>query len=193
MEPLRREEIPSRETYEAQRPAFRRRILALKRKRRVLVGDHLSVHFENRETMRYQVLEMLRAEGTWNDERAVRDELEAYNPLIPGEGELSATLMFEYETPEERQEHLRALLGIERHVFLVIGDTAPLPAEFDRMQIGTDRISSVQYVKWRLDPARRERLRQEGTVVRIVVDHPHYSAQAVLSEETRREIASDPD
>jgi hypothetical protein len=184
-------DIVGKVRYEATRDEYRRRVIVLKQKRRVLVGGHCSVHFECRETMRYQVHEMLRAEDSWERPGAMDDELRAYNPLIPGPGELSATMMFEYATPEERSEHLPRFVGIERHVWLRIGDAGPLPAAFDRGQIDDRGVSSVQYVKWRLDAARIEALARDGTVVRLVIDHPAYSAQAVLSEETRREIAAD--
>jgi hypothetical protein len=191
MEQIRREEIKSKEEYERCRPEFRRRIMLLKAKRRVPVGDHFSCHFETRDTMLYQVHEMLRAEDSWQREAAVSDELEAYNPLIPGGDELSATLMIAYQTPEERAHHLQRLLGLDRHVWLRIGEIEPVLAAFDQAQVSTTRISSVQYIRWPVDVRRKRLLRTEGTVVRLMIDHPHYSAQAVLSEETRKEIASD--
>lgn len=190
---MTRDEIRSKDEYEKARPDFRRRVMRIKDRRRVLVGRHCSVHFESRDTLLYQVHEMLRAENSWQRAGAVEDELEAYNPLVPGPGELSATIMFEYETPEERAEHLPRFVGIDRHVWLQIGETEPLLARFDAGQIDEHKVSSVQYIKWRLDDERRGLLKKEGTVVRIVIDHPHYEAQAVLSEQARDEIMRDPD
>ncbi len=192
MDSLTERDVPSGEEYESMRPDFRRRIMVKKGKRRVLVGDHCSVHFECRDTMHYQVLEMLRAEDSWRRPGAVAGELEAYNPLIPRRGELSATVMLEYATPEERAEHLPKFVGIDRHVWLAIGDLTPVLAVFDRGQIDDRGVSSVQYVKWSLDADRVALLGRDGTVVRLVFDHPAYAAQAVLSEETRREIMRDP-
>lgn len=186
-------DILGKEEYEKQRPDFRRKIMQEKSRRRVLVGDHCSVHFESRETMRYQVQEMLRAEDSWERDGAVEDELEAYNPLIPRRGELSATVMFEYETPEERAEILPKLVGIEHHLWLHVGDAEPLLAELDRGQIDETKVSSIQYAKWKLTDEHRELLRRDGTVVRIVIDHPSYQAQAVLSEDSRKAIRDDPD
>ncbi len=191
MRPLRREEILSRDEYERLRPELRRRILVLKARRRVPLGDHATLHFETRDTMFYQVHEMLRAENSWTRPGAVEAELDAYNPLIPGEGELSATLMFEIDAPGERERTLAALVGIEDHLHLHIADTPPIRAVFDRAQVSPRRISSVQYVKFPLSRAQMERLRQEGTVIRVVLDHPAYRAQAVLGEETRRELEGD--
>jgi hypothetical protein len=193
MDPLTRSDILPAGEYEAARPDLRRRVMMLKDKRRVPVGDHCTVHFENRETMRYQVHEMLRAEESWNRPGALEDELEAYNGLLPGKRELAATVMFEYDDPAARAERLVQLVGIEKHFWLVIGSVKPVLAEFDRMQMDDERISSVQFVKWKLDEVRCQLLKEEGVVVRIVADHPHYRTQAVFSEQTRREIANDPD
>ncbi len=193
MNKLTPEELLSGAEYQRQRSDLRRRVMVLKDRRRVLLGDHCSVHFENRETLRYQVLEMLRAEDSWDRPGAKEDELHAYNPLVPEAGELSATVMFEYESPDERSLRLAELVGIDKHLWLVVGGEKATLAEFDRLQLDAGRISSVQFVKWRLDEVRRALLKEEGAVVKIVVDHPKYRAQSVLSEQTRREIMNDPD
>jgi hypothetical protein len=192
MSPLSASDLMSAADYQRERDGLRRRTMVLKDRRRVIVGGHCSVHFECRETLRYQVLEMLRAEGSWDRPGAVEDELTAYNPLLPGDGELSATVMFEYETPVVRAVQLAALSGIDRHLWLVVGHTPPVLAQFDGRQMAAGKISSVQFVRWRLDALQVTRLAAEGTVVRILIDHPHYQAQSVLSEQTRKEIAQDP-
>lgn len=192
MKPLSKADILGKDAYEQARPDFRRRVMMMKDKRRVLVGNHCTIHFENRDTMHYQVQEMLRAENSWTREGAIEEELEAYNPIIPGQGELSATLMIEYETAAERARMLPQFVGIDKHVKLHIGDTPPILAAFDRGQIDAHKVSSVQYVKWSLSPEQITALGTEGTVVRIVIDHPAYTAQAVLSEETRKAISQDP-
>ena len=192
MKTLTHADILDKDAYEQARPDFRRRVMVQKDKRRVLVGSHCTIHFENRDTMHYQVQEMLRAENSWQREGAIEEELEAYNALIPGPGELSATLMLEYETAAERARMLPQFVGIDRHLKLQIGDTAPVVALFDRGQIDEHKVSSVQYVKWTLSADQVRLLGTDGTVVRIVIDHPAYTAQAVLSEETRKAIAADP-
>jgi hypothetical protein len=123
----------------------------------------------------------------------VEDELAAYNPLVPSGRDLSATLMLEWDDPAARAVHLRALCGIEDHLWLQVGDTAPLLATFDGAQASDGRISSVQYVRWALDEERTAFLKGEGTVVRVKLDHPEYRASAVLSEESRKELAGDLD
>lgn len=190
---LTRDDILDRATYESGRADFRRRIMLDKSRRRVSLGAHCTVHFESRDTMRYQVHEMLHAESSWDRPGAVDEELLAYNALIPGEGRLSATLMLEYETPEERAVALPAFVGLDRHLSLHVGETDPVLAVFDRGQIDAQGVSSVQYIKWTLDDRRRALLKTDGTVVRLILDHPFYRAQAVLGEESRRAIMNDAD
>jgi hypothetical protein len=193
MQRLTSTDLLDKDAYEQIRADFRRRIMLQKDKRRVLVGEHMSIHFENRDTMLYQVQEMLRAESSWTRPGAVDEELEAYNALIPGDGELSATMMLEYPSAAERSLMLPLFVGIDQHLRLHIGDTAPILALFDRGQIDEHKVSSVQYVRWRLSPEQRELLKRDGTVVRLVVDHPAYMAQAVFAEDTRKAIMHDAD
>jgi len=191
LDKIRPDDIMTREAYEAGRDAFRRRIMVRKARRRVPLGDHATLHFETRETMLYQVHEMLRAEGSWQRPGAVEDELEAYNPIVPDGRSLTATLMFEYDDPEERAVRLGELCGLENHLWLRVGETAPTAAAFDDAQASDGRVSSVQYVRWDLDDEQARLLKAEGTVVRLKIDHAAYTASAVLSEETRRELAGD--
>lgn len=193
MQLLTTADILDKQSYEQARPELRRRIIVQKEKRRVAVGDHVMFHFENRDTMHYQVHEMLRAEESWLRQGAVEDELDAYNPIIPRTGELSATMMLEYATAAERTLMLPQFVSIERHVWLRVGDAPPILATFDRGQIDEHKVSSVQYVKFALSDEHRRLLKTDGTVVRLTIDHPAYTAQAVLSEETRKAIANDPD
>jgi len=189
--PLTRDDILDRQTYEATRDEIRRRVMHAKQPRRVHVGDHFTFLFENRETLTYQVHEMLRTEGSWDRASAIDEELAAYNPLLPGEGELSATMLLEYETPEQRAVVLAELRGIDQHVWLQVGDAEPVRATFDDAQMSEGRVSSVQYIRFRLAPAQQQAMATDGTVVRLKVDHPAYQAQAVLSEESRKALAAD--
>ncbi len=193
MQTLIPNDILGKDAYERSRDQLRRRVMVQKDRRRVPVGDHCTILFENRETLLYQVQEMLRAEDSWSRPGALQDELDAYNPLVPGNGDLSATLMVEYEDETERARMLSALVGLERHVWLRVGDTEPVRGNFDTNQIDEGKISSVQYVRFTLDSPRRVLLSTDGMVVRLLIDHPEYSAQAVLSEETRKAIATDVD
>jgi hypothetical protein len=118
----------------------------------------------------------------------IAHEVETYNELIPDAGELSATLLIEFEDAEERKVRLRELIGLGDHIWLVAGKEAGAQARFDARQISTDRISSVQYLKFKLSP---EQAAQFKTRARIVVDHPAYKAERELSAAEREELAGD--
>jgi hypothetical protein len=181
------EEIKNIADYEVEREAWRPQVMTLKDRRRVRVGGHLTFLFENRDTVRYQIQEMMRIERIVKAEDIAR-EVETYNELIPGPGQLSASLLIEYGTPEERDVHLRELLGIEKHVWLVVGDAAPAPATFDARQISTDRVSAVQYIKFLLSPEQVARFPQ-GAAIRV--DHPRYAFDRALTAAELAELAAD--
>ena len=182
MRPVAVSEIKNLAEYELERETWRPQVMALKDRRRIRVGDHLTFLFENRETVRYQIQEMLRIERIVKPAE-VAHEVETYNELIPAPGELSACLLIEYESPEERDVSLRELLGLENHVWL-----AGVKARFDDRQISTDRISAVQYVKFRFTP---EQVVQFRSGAKLVVDHPHYKAERVLSPAELAELSGD--
>jgi len=172
--------------YELAREDFRARIMALKDRRRIRVGDHLTFLFENHDTVLYQIQEMMRIERIVR-QHDIQHEVDTYNELIPEPGELSASLLIEYGTPELRQVRLRELLGLEDHVWLETGGQRA-KARFDERQMSTDRISSVQYVKFRLSP---EQAAGFAKAARIVVDHPKYAASAALTPGQLKELAQD--
>ena len=186
MRPIEISEIKHIDDYEILRPAWREQIMALKDRRRIRVGDHLTLLFENRDTVRYQIQEMMRIERMQNP-LEIEHEVKTYNELIPGPGELSASLLIEYELPAERELWLRALLGLEHHIWLETGGKLSL-ARFDERQISTDRISAVQYLKFQLSP------RQIATFphqAKIIVDHPKYRAEQELTQQQLWEITTD--
>jgi hypothetical protein len=180
-------EIRNIADYELSRNTWRPQIIALKDLRRIRVGGHLTFLFENRDTVRYQIQEMMRIERIV-DPKAIRHEVDTYNELIPFRGELSATLLIEYDTPEERAIKLHELLGLEEHVFLVVPGEPPAKARFDTRQISTDRLSAVQYAKFPLTPEQRAKWHSGA---KIVVDHPKFEAEAQLTPEQLRELAQD--
>ncbi len=117
MRPIAVSEIKNLVEYELERETWRPQVMALKDRRRIRVGDHLTFLFENRDTVRYQIQEMLRIERIVKPAE-VAHEVETYNELIPAAGELSACLLIEYESPEERDIRLRELLGLEDHIWI---------------------------------------------------------------------------
>lgn len=189
MTPLAGADLPSLERYERIRPALRDAILAHKAPRRVPVGDRVTLVFEDRETLRWQVLEMCRVERI-RDPRAVQHELDVYNELIPGEGELSATLYVEITDRTDIRPELDRLIGIDEHVFLEVGEEE-IQARFDPKQMEEDRISAVQYLRFPLGPERAARFADPEVPVALRIDHPNYRARAELAPATRRSLAVD--
>ncbi|HEY1204380.1 MAG: DUF3501 family protein [Acidobacteriaceae bacterium] len=187
MRPIELSEIASIADYELERRTLRPRMVALKDRRRIRVGDHLTFLFENRETVRYQIQEMMRIERIV-DLAAIRHEVETYNELIPPPGGLAACLLIEYAAAEERDEKLRELLGLDDHVFIAVAGLPPSKAVFDARQIASARLSAVQYIRFDLTPEQRARWR-EG--VRIVVDNPNYRAETALTPDRVAELEGD--
>lgn len=180
-------EIKNLAEYELEREHWRPVVMALKDRRRIRVGGHLTFLFENHDTVRYQIQEMMRIERIVKPAE-IAHEVETYNELIPAPNELSASLLIEYETPAEREVRLRELLGLERHIWLVVDGHAPAPAVFDDRQISTDRISSVQYVKFRLTT---EQAAAFSRGAKILVDHQRFQAEHRFSPAEIQELAQD--
>lgn len=194
MTPLTIADISDLRAYERERDAFRADVIALKRLRRVAIGPLVTVLFENRTTVRFQIQEMARAERMTTDEQ-VEAELAVYNPLVPGPGELSTTLFVEMTSDEELRRWLPALVGIERAVVLRIGGRGGVEVRADvdpahAAQLTREEVTaSVHYVRFTLPPAARERF-LEGPVA-IAVDLPAYRHEAELPAETIRSLAAD--
>jgi hypothetical protein len=187
MQPVDISEIKNIADYEIERETLRPRVLALKERRRIRLGDHLTFLFENRETVRYQIQEMMRIERIVRP-HDIAHEIATYNELIPAPGGLCASLLIEYETPAERDVKLRELLGLERHLWIEVSGAGRTPAIFDERQIATDRISSVQYLKFRLTDAQQKNWMQGAS---LVSDHPHYPASRPLSAAELAELEAD--
>lgn len=181
------------EQYARERREHRRRIAELKRDRRIEVGPFCTFYFENWDTMWLQVQEMLHIERGGAAQLA--DELAAYNPMIPGGSELSATVMFEIEDPERRHAMLTRLGGVEHKLFLSFaGETVRGIPDATRENTSPEgKASSVQFVKFPLTPAQKERFRASGTQVIVGIDHSNYGHMAVMPEATRRVLIVDLD
>lgn len=187
MKPLEFSEISNIAEYELERPQLREHIIAMKERRRIGVGDHLTLLFENRDTVRYQIQEMMRIERLVKP-ADIQHEIDTFNELLPGANELSATLLVEYPTPTERDVKLRELLGLENHLWLRVAGAAPVLARFDARQIATDRISAVQFVRFVLSAEQSARWNEGAT---LLVDHPAYQAEHSLTSAQLDEIVSD--
>jgi len=185
------DDIADLRAYEREREEFRVRVKELKRRRRVSVGPIVTLVFENRDTVRFQVQEMARAERIHTDE-GIQTELDMYNPLIPGPGRLSATLFVELTSKEALTEWLPKLVGIEQSVELrFAGET--VRCEVDEAHAGQltrdDVTASVHYIGFRMTDDQVERL-STGPVT-LAVEHPAYRESVVLSYETRQELLAD--
>lgn len=181
------DEIVGLERYEQIRDDFRRRIIEMKKDRRVAVGDHITFVFENHDTVLFQIQEMLRAEHI-TDLDKIRFELETYNELIPAAGELSATMLIEITEQARIREELVRLVGIDKAVFLYIGDHCTVPAVFEAGRSKEDKLSAVQYVCFPLGQEGRKAFCDESQEVRLVIDHPNYRASAPMVGEVRRSL-----
>jgi hypothetical protein len=177
--------------YERERDAIRAGIIALKRRRRVALGELVSVSFENTETMRWQVMEMARAERMLRDDQ-IAHEVQTYNELVPDDGELSATLFLELRSDAELREWLGKLVGIEHCVALVLADGTTIPGEpqDEERLTRADVTAAVHFLRFRVGSAASKIA--DGPL-KLVVTHPEYSAETVLDEAQQAELVSDLD
>jgi len=184
-------DILARADYAPVRAEQRRRISALKKNRRVEVGPYVTFYFENFETMRHQIQEMLWIENGGAEQ--LPDELAAYNPLIPQGNELVATFMIEIDDPIRRKNVLARLGGIEDTAFFRVGDEdVPALPEADQDRTTADgKASSVQFVHFPFTAAQVAKFRAGGSQVILGLNHPNYGHMAVLNEAVRAELAGD--
>lgn len=188
---LTREDILPLGEYAAIRDEQRKRITGIKRLRRLEVGPFAAFYFENYDTMRHQVQEMLYIEK--GGDAQIDDELAAYNPLIPQGAELVATVMFEIDDPVRRNSALMRLGGIENHVFLDVAGER-MRGEPDPTRENTSRegkASSVQFLRFPFSEGQITRFKAPGAQVIAGFDHPNYRHMAVLPESVRAALAND--
>jgi len=180
MRPVRREELVDYQTWADNRPEQLQHILGVKSARRIHVGDHLTFLFENTDTIRYQVQEMMRVERIVR-ERDIQHELDTYNELLGGDGELGCVLLIEIDDEAERAVKLVEWLRLPHHLYVVAGGER-VYARFDERQIGDQRVSSVQYLKFDTGGA---------TPTAIGSDHPALIDEAALTEAQREALGAD--
>jgi hypothetical protein len=178
--------------YEKVREEMRRRVIDLKGRRRVRVGRHLSFVFENRDTVLFQIQEMCRVERIV-DEAKVQEEVDVYNDLIPGENELSATLMIEIEEASEIRPVLDRLMGIDsgEHVWMQVGKEFAVPAQFEAGRSDEERgkLSAVHFVRFVFPPEALKAFREQEAY--LVVDHPREKARTRIPGEVKASLLED--
>lgn len=191
MKRIQRDQVLPHGQWDAVRPVLRPLFIIEKERRRLHVGEHLTLLFENAQSVWYQVEEMLRVERI-ADPDLVQHEIDTYNELVPGAGELSATMLIEYAEAAERDAALKELVGLERHVWFRIGERR-VEAQFDAAQIGDDAVSAVQFVRFAVGGRSGERLVELAAAgsVAIEVDHPHLCVRAPIGAELARALATD--
>ena len=190
MRKLTIDDIKDLREYERERDEFRRHIVDMKKRRRVQLGDLLTITFENTDTMRFQIQEMARIERMLTDEQILQ-EVETYNQLIPAPNELSGTLFVEIDNKERLYEWLPKLVGIQRAVSIWLHDGSSVPSipEDEERLTREDTTTTVHYLRFRFSPEKINAF--AAGPVRVVVDHPNYDAVVELSEEQRSELLGD--
>ena len=183
--------------YEQAREGMRAAVIALKKDRRIALGDSLTLLFENRETVLFQIQEMVRTERLVTKEQ-IQGELDAYNALIPGKGELSATLFIEipglvHMSQDEVHRTINRFQGLDREgaVSLQVGDGIVLPARFEDGHSKEEKMAAVHYLRFAVPGAARKALADPAVRVRLVIDHPSYEAEADVPAGMRAELLRD--
>jgi len=184
------DDISDLRAYEREREATRARVIALKRRRRVALGDLMTLVFENTETARWQVQEMVRVERMLRDEQVAR-EVEAYNTFIPDANELSGTLFVELTDEVALREWLPKLVGVQRAVGFDLADGSRVPgiAQHEDRLTRADTTSAVHFLRFRFSPEQVDAFR--AAPARIAVEHPSYRCETVLTAEQHSELVGD--
>jgi hypothetical protein len=188
---LTRTDLLSLEDYAEHRHAFRARIMAHKQDRRVPLGAHATLYFEDRLTMQYQIQEMLRTERIF-EAAGIQDELDAYNPLIPDGSNWKATFMIEYGEVEARRAALARLRGIETRVWVQVEghERVHAIADEDLEREDAHKTSAVHFLRFELDPLMAAAVKA-GAGIAMGSDHPEYPCQVQVPERVRDSLAGD--
>lgn len=182
----------SLEKYSKERNEWRQKIIPHKKKRTVHVGEHVTLIFEDEFTIRYQIQEMLRIEKTFEEE-GIRDELDAYNPLVPDGSNFKATMMIEYGDVDERMQALRQLKGIEDKTWVRVDGFEKVfaIADEDLERENDEKTSAVHFMRFELTPEMCGALKA-GTALGVGVDHPNYTfAIEEVAPETQAALVTD--
>ena len=192
MPKLNRQDLWSLEDYSNERAAFREMVLAHKKDRKVLIGDHILLIFEDLLSVRYQVQEMLRIEKVF-DAAGITDELEAYNPLIPDGDNWKCTMLIQYGDVDERKIKLQQMKGIEDCVWVKVEGHDPVLsiADEDMERANDEKTSAVHFLRFQFSDAIVKSL-QSGAAVQVGIDHQAYDEKSLLlPEPTRSSLVND--
>ena len=194
MKNINREDLMSLESYAQQRAEYRREVLDHKKDRSLQLGKAVTLLFEDRKTIQYQIQEMLRIEKIFESE-GIDEELSAYNPLIPDGDNWKATMLIEYPDPVERKEALQRLVNIENQIWVQVGENERIYAisdeDLDRTR--DDKTSSVHFLRFQLSPEITENIKEETPII-FGIDHPEYNFDSgEISGGFRKSIMNDLD
>jgi hypothetical protein len=174
MTKLTHKDLMSLEQYARNRNSFRGKVMAHKKDRRVAIGDHAALYFEDELTMQYQIQEMLRIEKIFEPE-GIQDELDVYNALIPDGSNWKATFMIEYHDEQERRQALAKMIGIDKKIWVKVGDCDPVNpiANEDLERETEDKTSAVHFMRFELTPEMVKQAKA-GAKISMGIDHPAY-------------------
>lgn len=192
MSHLSRADLWSLEEYAEIRPTFRSEIMAHKKNRQLPLGEHVRLYFEDAQTIKYQIQEMLRIEKVF-EAAGINEELEAYNPMIPDGHNWKATFMIEYADPDERAQRLSQMIGIEDKVWMQVeGCERVHPiADEDLERDNASKTSAVHFLRFELTPSMIAAMHQ-GAGLLAGVDHPAYTIDgAAVPDGIRESLAGD--
>ena len=188
---IQKKDIMPLDVYIKNRKEIRKSIVDFKKNRRVALGPYATFYFESYETMLAQVQEMLYIEK--GGEEQLKDELEAYNPLVPNGSELTATLMFEIDNPVSRAAFLGKVGGIEEKIFIKVdGETIKAIPEEDVDRTSSEgKASSVQFIHFRFNEHQIKKIKSNSSKIELGINHKEYSHITVLNELTVKSLSAD--
>ncbi|GJM08942.1 MAG: hypothetical protein DHS20C11_12180 [Lysobacteraceae bacterium] len=189
--PLTRTDLLSLERYSEQRETMRRQLVAHKKQRQLALGPNVTLYFEDRRTIAYQIQEMLRIERIF-EAAGIEEELETYNPLIPDGDNLKATMMIEYPDPSERRQRLQQLVGIEHQIW-VAGSASGrryAVADEDLERATEDKTSAVHFLRFQLPDSLIAEIKSD-TPIQFGCNHPQYDVQVTIDGSLRAQLRND--
>ena len=188
---VEKKDLIPQEKYEKIRKKFRKELLSIKKNRRIPIGPHATFYFENFDTMLGQIQEMLYIEKGGDEQ--LKDELIAYNPLVPNGKELTATLMFEIDNPVSRATFLNKVGGIEEKVYMKIGEDLirAVPEEDVDRTSAEGKASSVQFIHFKFNDDQIKHFKSNSSQIEIGIDHDEYSHSTRLSELSIKSLLTD--
>ena len=192
MEKLNKSDLFSLEEYSINRDSFRKKVLEEKQHRKVYIGEHVVLLFENKNTIQYQIQEMLRIEKIF-DAEGIQEELDAYNPLIPDGSNLKAVMLIEYPNVEERKEKLKILKGIEKKIWIKVGSHNKVfaIADEDLEREDETKTSAVHYLRYEFSPSMINDWKNDSSIV-MGIDHENYqSSETIISSDISSSLSGD--